>query len=537
MCARIFRSDSLQQLYEGTSATDIAALNTLRTAGSAEAQEGLAALDRRIAAFEFVLIGSLPAGQNPTDYPYDRAGLRREFLDELVTLLMRRSISSVTAEQNLYIEPTSLIASTPSHGNASVVINKFAPTGDDSYGVFATQTVSATHAQILTDERRNFLNNAGKAIFDRYSQLIDATFAEGDKLGENPSRQAQVTSAISPITVDGVTYDRIAQVTGVKTITSGTPPVSSQVPDYQTFLLESTAPVSQVAKSATGDATLTGPASSTARRLQITTTEVPPFLPNLFRVFIDGANLFVDTTGGNITIRDGIFDTPIPATPIKPLSLNITGQGHDFPESRVVSTYRATAPNGITYLIGLGSDGKVYTTSLAPTRRSAVGTTATLSSLEYLLFFNEARIKILRAKLAYNEAVVREIQEDLRQANEALSELEAQAGAVIPTNSDGTLTGQTSSETLTMNLFNAVHSTAGTPIFDAAGADSIHTSREWETNRVNLKNYIDRRSAEAQQATLDYQNTLNRFNNAFEIMAKLQEKLDTLLKAQVRNLS
>jgi hypothetical protein len=537
MCARIFRSDALQDLYAGTGGAAID-LNTLRTAGSAEAQEGLASLDRRIAAFEFVLIGSLPAGQSPADYPYDREGLRREFLDELVTLLMRRSISDDPALKNLYIDPSSLIFSLPATaGGVHLGINKNTPVGDPSFGIFATQTVSATHAQIFSDERRNFLNIAGKAIFDRYSLLIDSTFAEGDKLGNNPSREAQVTSAISPLTVDGVTYDRISQVAGIKTISSGTPPVSSQVPDYQTYLLESTAPVSQVAKSANGDATLTGPASSAARRLQITTTEVPPFLPNLFRVAIDGANLFVDTTGGSITIRNGVFAAPIPATPIKPLSLNITGQGHEFPESRVVATYRATAPNGITYLIGLGSDGKVYATSLAPARRSAVGTTATLSSMEYLLFFNEARIKILRAKLAYNEAVVREIQEDLRQANEALAELETQAGAIVATNSDGSLTGQTSSETLTMNFFNAVHSTAGSPIFSLAGADSIHVSREWETNRVNLKNYIDRRSAEAQQATLDYQNTLNRFNNAFEIMAKLQEKLDTLLKAQVRNLS
>ena len=86
-----------------------------------------------------------------------------------------------------------------------------------------------------------------------------------------------------------------------------------------------------------------------------------------------------------------------------------------------------------------------------------------------------------------------------------------------------------------MNLFSATASTPSTPIFDAAGNDSLHNAQEWQKNRTTLKNYIDRRSAEAQQATLDYQNVLNRYNNAFEVMAKLQEKLDTLLKAQLRN--
>ena len=52
-----------------------------------------------------------------------------------------------------------------------------------------------------------------------------------------------------------------------------------------------------------------------------------------------------------------------------------------------------------------------------------------------------------------------------------------------------------------------------------------------------LKNYIDRRSSEAQQATLDYQSTLNRYNSAYEIMGKMQEKLDNLVKSQLRNIT
>jgi transcriptional regulatory protein LevR len=68
-----------------------------------------------------------------------------------------------------------------------------------------------------------------------------------------------------------------------------------------------------------------------------------------------------------------------------------------------------------------------------------------------------------------------------------------------------------------------------------AGGDALHNQSEWAMNRTTLKNYIDRRSSEAQQATLDYQNILNRYNNAYEIMSKMQEKIDNLLKGQLRN--
>jgi hypothetical protein len=34
---------------------------------------------------------------------------------------------------------------------------------------------------------------------------------------------------------------------------------------------------------------------------------------------------------------------------------------------------------------------------------------------------------------------------------------------------------------------------------------------------------------------LDYQTLLNRYNNAFEVMSKIQEKIDNLLKSQLRN--
>jgi hypothetical protein len=274
-----FQNTILQDLYNNGTTTS-AALTAFRTGGALEVDNQIDALDRRIAAFEFVLLGDLPAGQNGAAYPYDREGLRREFLDEVTALLLRRSLNgSAPFDNGLYTAPGTIVNSSGTNGALYPALNKSAPVITNSFGIFDTLSPSTSHAGVNSDGRLLLLNDAGKDIFRSYSLLIDGIFSVSDKLGNNPSREAQVTSAISPLTVDGVTYDRIAQVTGIKTITSGTPPVSSQVPDYQTYLLESTAPVSQVAKSANGDATITGPASSAARRLQITTTEVPPFLP------------------------------------------------------------------------------------------------------------------------------------------------------------------------------------------------------------------------------------------------------------------
>ncbi len=535
-----FQSSALQTLYN-TGTTTAAALTTFRTGGSTDLDAEIDALDRRIAAFEFVLIGNLPSGQNGSAYPYDRAGLRREFLDELTALLMRRSIDTTPlAINNLYTDDHALVlASSPNGGGVHAVLNKFAPLGNDSFGIFDTLAASANHATVGTDGRLGLLNPAGQAIFRSYSALIDAVFTEGDKLGNNPATPTQSVGAIQPLTVDTFTYDRIAQVSGVATITTGTPPTSTQVPSYETYLLSADAPESRVTKDSSGNVALTGPATTTAPRLRLNPLEAPPIVSGstLHSVVVDGTTLFINIDSTGISAATGTFTPRTTATEIPTLLLNIPGRGHEFPDARIAANQRVTTANGVTYLIGLGSDGKVYATSLAPANRAATGATASLNSLEYLLFFNEARIKILRGKLAYNEAVVREIQEDLRRANEALAALETQAGVIIATDSSGALTNQTSPETTEMNLFNAMHSTAGNGIFSLAGADSIHTSAEWQQNRTNLKNYIDRRSAEAQQATLDYQNTLNRFNNAFEVMAKLQEKLDTLLKAQLRNLS
>jgi hypothetical protein len=552
----VFKSAALQALYDGTApnSEESAAANLakFRTGGDTildALDTDIESLDKRIATFESALISTLSSGKSSSEYPYDREGLRREFLDEVLALLLRRSHQGtgnyaanstlISADGGTITVSGAPIPNPSFRGGTQTVVAKDATTGFGNFDNLDTTDINS-------DPRLLLLKIEGRQIFKAYASLIDAVFAEGDKLGNNPAQSVQMVSAIQPITINGVVYDRVAQVSGTTTVDN--PPKT--IPTFESYLLEATAVESRVIKDVSGDVGLSGPLgtvafpgqippntdSSTAKRLQLNPEPATrDTATDKHIVTVDGLAFSITVTKEQIVVQTGTPPVPAAIERIPPLALNIAGRGHLFPEERIVANHRIRASNGSDYLIGLGSDGKVYVTSLADTRRSELGPVASLSGLEYLLFYNEARIRILRAQLAYKEAIVREIQDDLKQANAALAELERQNGAVTATKADGTKTGQFSAETLQLNLFNATNSTAGKPFLNTTENDAYHNSEEWTQNRVSLKNYIDRRSAEAQEATLDYQTVLNRFNNAFEVMAKLQEKLDTLLKAQIRN--
>lgn len=242
-----------------------------------------------------------------------------------------------------------------------------------------------------------------------------------------------------------------------------------------------------------------------------------------------------------------LYAAPLGARLSLPLSvpsgLGITPPPSDGHLPLALDAYRLTTPSGTDYLIGYsnpasGGDGRVFTYKLGAALSSGfdVNFTKSLTAPEYLLHWNEARIKVLTGQLNYQKNVITEIQTDLAQANDALAELQKQYAAL------GTNTADThySAATLKLSLFNATHATAGNPFLtwdDPTTRDQMYSSMEWETIRVSFKNYIDRRSSEAQQATLDYQSTLNRYNSAYEIMGKMQEKLDNLVKSQLRNIT
>lgn len=547
MSTALFQSATLQALYDGTATGSPASAALLANYRKAEESfdpsdtslaSDIEALDKRIATFEQVLIGSTSAsGKSSAEYPFDRTGLRRELLDEVTVMLLRQTDGDPDffpfAEGGV-IEFVNRTIKGPDPNDPFTITDipdpnfkggtKYAIVRNGASGNLTGQGVFDnlnTDVPTDSDPRLNMLSANGKLVFKAYANLIDAIFAEGDKIGLNPSRTAQVASAIQPITVDGVTYSRIAERVGF----SGTP---------ETYLVEAGMSDLHVKKDLTGQAVLDGPATSSAKEIRLNPQEaVKQGTSDIYRVNVDGIDFEISLANGVFVKTTGI-SPPRRATIVPALTLNVPGKAEEFPDVRLLLTASFTAENGSTYLIGPSSENKVYVTSLNASHRTTVGTTATLSGMEYLLFFNEARIRILRGQLAYKEAVVREIQDDLRKANDALADLEQQSGAIQATDSDGTKTSEVSSVTFRQSQFQATNGYAGNIVF--GGTNATHGGSDWATNRANLKNYIDRRSSEAQDASLDYQNVLNRFNNGLEVLAKLQEKLDNLLKAQLRNL-
>lgn len=514
------------------------------------------ALDARIAQFESVFITD-PENTSTFDYPYDAEGLKREFLDEVTALLLRfhegiketrvvdkeivgleyihmeytvKGTPLYAAENALIVEKetseeeqleTDLEEDGPDFGNfrgsPQVVLNRKDFSVD---GVFDNSS----------DSGRAMLNEDGKDILDKYESLINAVFNAGKKLDDDPDDVFQVVTAIQPIVIDDGTsvrtYNRLANASD---FTSGTGAVNAF------FLLEDTAQLSRVVKDADGKASIDKPDTApAAKRIKLDLKEAFPDGPTYQKIeFSSSLDLFAaeDSSGGfslgpNQNETDRVEAVRVPA-----LAVPVPDRVAEFPDVQVVLTHRARV-DGIDYLIGKSTaDGKIYATSLGSTNRSNVSDIANLNGLEYLMYFTEVRIRILRAKLSYNEAVVREIQDDLTKANNALAELENQAGLTSPEDPD-----EYSAVTLKMDLFNALASKEGEPIFNQVGDNTYLKTNEWMESRTNLKNYIDRRSAQAQQATLDYQNTLNRYNSSYEMMAKLQEKLDSLLKSQIGNI-
>lgn len=434
-----FKTNALQQVYTGNAAgTSTAALingNTaagaatmtaFRTNGSDDLDDAIFALDSRIQTFESVITdAAAKAGSNPQTFPYDAVSLKREFMEEVLALLIQRGYTNA----GVY--------------NGSL-LNDGTITADG-------QTFSPKNFDALNDaQKKAMLTATGDLIYDQYSDLIDDVFAEGNKLKNNPTDpqtgatvEAVVVTNIPARTIAGTVYDRVTTFGG------------------QTYLIK--------------------------QRAGATTVDV----------------------------------TKTPVT-------NVAGQPVDFQLG-----FSPTALVSEEFL-------PVNATTLAPTGGASIITNSKrcLSPAQYLYFWNEARIKILRAQLAYKEAITSEIRDDLAKANAAYTDLEQQAGKTRATSADQkTVNPDTSAETLLMDLWEARTANSGSMIFDTNANDDTHNYAEWQTNRSALKTYIDQKSTQSQDAMLDYQTVLNRFNNAYEIMSKLQEKMDGLVKSQLRNVT
>ena len=525
-------------------------------------------LDARIAAFEKASIPASVAGATD-DYPFDRARLKREFLDEALALIIRASREVNHPSNTSDANDLTLAVLSPSFGDpianatgtaGGTQINlkgtlysyssSSAPPTDawnvpnGGTQVFDNQTgnnVSVFSSGVYTpnpampDLYLGMADSSSRRAFLGYSSLIDAAFAAGDALANQTLAPSQVVTGIVPTTVAGVAYDRIATYSDI------TSKDSAKNPALKQYLVSSDVQTDK----ATGATNLssTGGGGQMLKLDAKATTAIGT--AGGFTLYQDSAGVraaVAQDAAGTVTALgslDGV--NYVAATKVSiPLSvaygLGVTPTPSDANLPIDLDAYRFTGSDGKDYLIGYydasaGGSDRVFTYKLDP----AVGGVTNVKSMtapEYLLHWNESRIKVLTGQLNFQKNIITELQTDLAQANDALAELQTQYAALLDTGA--------SAATLKLSLFNATHSTAGKPFLtwdNTTTRDQKFSKTEWETVRVTLKNYIDRRSSEAQQATLDYQSTLNRYNSAYEIMGKLQEKLDNLVKNQLRNIT
>lgn len=420
------------------------------------------ALDKRIAAFETIITDG--AKQGTDDFPYDAERLKREFMDEVLGLLLQRQDYRRNVDVTTGIPPNPFgLPTTASHSVISVVDGQNLL--DDAIRRNHTGELvwdGRNFSNMTPQQHKNALNPAVHVVYDTYSALIDAVFAEGNRRRNNPTDpatgqtvQINQIAAISPRQIDGIWYNRVtSEPTNI--------PVDPADPDgpkvINYFLIASDAVTNQVIK-----------------------------------------NDVLNTAGARADFQLG-FQGPAPTA------------------TRYLPVNAALVPTGAAVQIRQNQRN--------------------LSLPWFLYFWNEARVRILRSQLAMKEAVTSEIRDDLAKANAVLGDLEAQAGKTRSQSADGkTVNPDSSIETQRMDIWEAMTAKPGQGgIFDQNLNDDRHNFSEWQSNRSFLKSYIDLKSTQSQDAMLDYQTTLNRYNNAFEVMSKIQEKIDNLLKSQLRNL-
>ena len=514
-------------------------------------------LDARIAAFETASIPTSLTGASDA-YPFDRDRLKREFLDEALALIIRasRNVNHPTVATDgldITLNPAAIVAeagnvggsqyrlagrlnaaandyNTP-NGGTQVFDNSHSPATDlDGY---PTTTFPGPFGELYTIGGGQSTINAFKA----YGSLIDAAFAAGDKVANQTLDPSQVVTSITPTTVAGVTYDRMGTYSDITSKdTKGNPKLTQ----YLVSSAVRTDTASGTDLSSTGGGGQMIKLDARVTSVLSTSGGVTTYKDNAQGVW---ARITTDASG-NVSVegsRNG--STYTSATKVSlPLSIPYGLGASPVPSDAnlpiALDAYRFTGGNGFDYLIGFydassGGSDRTFVYKLDP-NVGGVANVKSLTAPEYLLHWNEARIKVLSGQLDFQKNVITELQTDLAQANDALSELQKQVAAI------GTSDANYSAATLKLSLFNATHSTTGKPFLTwsdglAGTRDQMYTKAEWETVRVDLKNYIDRRSSESQQATMDYQTTLSRYNSAYEIMGKLQEKLDNLVKNQLRN--
>jgi hypothetical protein len=416
-------------------------LQKFRNTGATEILDEVKVLDNRIISFQNAITAGAPSGTE--DKPYDATMLKREFLEEVFALLLKRSdyrLNSPTYNVN---------------------------TGDVTEDLLADRL--RNFSDLTPDQMLSYLVEGGKRVFNSYAALIDAVFTEGNKMANNPTDPStglavstNVTTTIPDTVIGGVTYNRVT----AERIPGASDPDDTK--NFNYFVIAKNSPPVVSGKS------------------------------NVEGYSVDRANNTVSAT-----------------RPVVDAQLSFGGA--------LVTTSYLRVNKDLTAIIGEVPQARL---------------SRQMSPMWFLYYWNEARVKVLRGQLNYKEAVTSEIRDDLAKANTAYSDLERQAGRTRAQSADGlTMNPDLSYETATMDFFEATNTKAGATLFDNGGSDDLQNFSTWGSSRSSLKTYIDAKSTHSQDAMLDYQTTLNRYNNAFEVMSKLQEKVDGLVKSQLRNVA
>lgn len=505
--------------------------------GDFEDNQTIQEINARIAAMEHMIINSSPpAGDTNAQFPYDKDGLEREFIDDVLSLLLQQDAYKRNLNNNLYVKVTyqytyiELLSSNVGTKTAVKVIKigDYFKIANDAF--FTEDKIRNVVTPQLTAWANSELSSP-PAVVQSSSvtsiQLMEASSAPN----ANASGWLNIEDALAEgliATQDAGTFQSFDQLDFNQKLQLLNSDGRNILRKYRDLLKQVFA-VAEKNKENPREINNNGVPGNYIQDSVV--TAIAPFELNGTIYNYVARVREQDGSYGSYLITDDIVTYQV--------EKNVVYYDDGTPATFTLGFDKGLVTTSAQYMkVEWDKDQKTWVPS--PDNQSsqpiALPNIRTLNIMEYLYYWNEARIKILRAQMLYQEGVVKEIQSDLADANKVLATLEKQASETTAQDKDGKPNPNSSDKTNELTLFELRVNTADSRMFPVT-SNGKYNYGQWAEARTQLKNYIDRKSAQAQQAMLDYQDTLNRYNSAFEIMAKLQEKLDGMLKSNLRNLA
>ena len=505
-------------------------LQTFRATGAGGTQNlAIATVDQTIQAMENAIVPTAAAtGTTTQNYPVDQAGITQQLMNQIFAQLLEMG----SPPGSTYSAAHNFLGITYYAVDSTGVLNVTGSTGtlaDDFSNLDSNPANSATSTSMF-----QYLNSTGQSILANYYNLIQATFKQGATVANNPSDPAAAAGTVS------VTNSS----TSSNTVTVASIPSSLLV--GATLLGQTVISIN----AANNTLTLSGNASanvSSATNESYTAgsliTGVATQIPIRTINGVDYGYVTV-INGQTFLVPVGITLQSVTKQPVKnALSFLDGATSQQSQVGYTVGFSDASAADNVTLL-------PVDSTTFQPTGGATFsGNVRFMDAIVYTYFWNEARVAVMKGKLTYQQDVVQQLQNALQAANAASTDLEQQAGLTEQQDSTGKPDPNASKETASLNMFVAIASKAGSVMFNTVGANPTTGDPSsgqnpyyfnyslWTSNRVALKNYTDNLNSQAQNAMLDYQQTLNNYNNAYDVMGKLQDKFNTMFQAQLPHIA